>query len=120
MQHCRQVWKAKTGQEVLTTAQEQKLGKSTGNAAMSTICSELQMFVAAAKAAGSNLTYDTWTKALNGVGQISMAAAPIASFAPNKPDGQDSFQLQQFNPAFKPNSGIQQFLPIGPQITFTG
>jgi hypothetical protein len=121
MKHCTDVWKAATGQTVNTPEQETKESKSTGFAAMSTICSELQMFIAGAKAAGANLTADSWLKGLEGVGKIELAAAPAASFAPNKPDGQDSFQLMQYNKAYVPGgSGVQQLLPVGQPIQFTG
>jgi len=121
MVHCRQVWKAATGQDILTQEQEQQTGKSTGWPGMTTTCSALQMFVTAAKAAGTNLNYDTWMNALEGLGTLAMPAPPIASFAPNKPDGQDSFQLMKMNPAWQPNStGIAELLPVGSQITLKG
>jgi Periplasmic binding protein len=118
--HCREVWKAATGLEVTTPAEEAKSGKSTGFAAMGTICTALQMFVEGAKKAGGNLTPETWLNGLESVGKIELAASPIASFAPNKPDGQDSFQLVKYNPAYKPDTGVAQLLPVGGQITFTG
>jgi hypothetical protein len=121
MKHCTDVWMAATGQTVLTQEEETKNSKSTGFAAMSTTCAALQMFVAGAKAAGANLTPDTWLKGLEGVGKIELAAAPQASFAPNKPDGQDSFQLMQYNKQYVPGgSGVQQMLPVGQPIQFTG
>jgi hypothetical protein len=119
MQHCRAVWKQATGKDIETPVQEQKQGKSSGFAAMSTTCTVLQIFVEAAKTAGANLTYDSWQKGLESLGTIVLAAAPVASFAPNKPDGQDSFQLMKYNPAYKPNSGLVELLPVGAPITLT-
>jgi ABC-type branched-subunit amino acid transport system substrate-binding protein len=119
-QHCRDVYKAATGKTILTYTQEQSLGKSTGFAGMSSTCSVVQMFVQAATKAGADLTYDSFVNALESLGKIAIAASPVASFAPNKPDGQDSFQLMKMNPAWKPGStGIQQLLPVGSPITLT-
>jgi hypothetical protein len=119
MKHCREVWKKATGKDIKTPNEEQQAGKSTGFAGMSSTCSALQIFVAAAKAAGPNLTYATWQKALEGLGKMELPAAPEASFGPGKPDGQDSFQLMKFNPAWKPNTPIAQLLPLGEPITLT-
>ena len=80
-------------------------------------CAALQMFVAGANAAGADLTPEKWLKGLESVGKIELAAAPESSFGPGKPDGQDSFQLVKFNPAWTPTSGVQQFIPVGAPIT---
>ncbi len=84
MRHCRDVWKQATGQDIKTPTEEQKEGKSSGFAAMSGTCSALQIFVAAAKAAGPNLTYETWQKALESLGKLELPAAPVASFSPGQ------------------------------------
>ena len=75
------------------------------------------MFVAGANKAGPNLTPQTWLKGLESIGKIVLPAAPVASFAPGKPDGQDSFQLVKFNPAYTPNSNVPEFIPVGAPIT---
>ena len=119
MTHCREVYKAATGKTILTPAQEQSESKSSGFQGMSTTCSELQMFVAGAKAAGADLTPQTWLKGLESVGKIELAASPDASFGPGKPDGQDGFQLVKFNPAWTSKSTVPEFLPVGSSITLT-
>jgi Periplasmic binding protein len=117
MKHCRDAYTAETGKTVLPLTEEQKTGKSTGFVALQQTCAELQMFVAAANKAGANLTPDTWLKGLESVGKIELALAPQSSFAPGKPDGQDSFQLVKFNPAYKTGSSVPEFIPVGAPIT---
>jgi hypothetical protein len=117
MQHCRSAYTAETGKTVETLTQEQKLGHSTGFIAMQQVCSELQMFEGAANAAGPDLTQQSWLKGLESIGKIELAVSPQSSFGPNKPDGQDSFQLVKLNPAWKTGSTAQQFLAVGAPIT---
>ena len=117
MKHCRDAYTAETGKTVLPLTEEQKTGKSTGFVALQQTCAELQMFVAGANKAGANLTPDTWLKGLESVGKIELALAPQSSFAPGKPDGQDSFQLVKFNPAYKTGSSVPEFIPVGAPIT---
>jgi ABC-type branched-subunit amino acid transport system substrate-binding protein len=119
MQHCRDVWKQATGKVIERLTVEQRTGKPTGFQAMQTACSALQLFVAAAKAAGPNLTYQSFQQGLSSLGTIVLPIAPVASFRPNKPDGQDSFQLMQLNPAWKPGSSVAQLLPLGAPTTLT-
>ena len=78
-----------------------------------------QIFVGAAAKAGANLTPETWAKGLESLGPIELATTRASSFGPGKPDAQDSFQLMQFNPKWKANEGIQQFLPVGDPVTLT-
>ena len=86
--------------------------------AMTFACSAVQIFVAAAKAAGPNLTQQTWEKGLESVTTIATAAAPIGSFGPGKPDAQDSFQLEKSDPTWKPTTSSKaEFIPIGQPIT---
>jgi hypothetical protein len=117
MKRCRQIWTKATGQEIQSPIDEQKAGKSTSFNAMSDACTVLRIFVDAAKAAGPNLTPETWQKGLNSLGTIQIATGYPVSFGPNKPDGQDSFQLLKFNPQWKSNSDVQQMLPLGNQFT---
>jgi ABC-type branched-subunit amino acid transport system substrate-binding protein len=119
MRRCREVWKRATGKEILTGEEENKLGHSTGSGAMGAACGTMQIFVAAAKAAGPNLTQETWEKGLESLGTISKPPAPVMSFGPGKPDGQDSFQLVKHDPNWKPDSSEPQFIPIGEAITQT-
>jgi ABC-type branched-subunit amino acid transport system substrate-binding protein len=117
MQRCRDVYTKATGKEIKTMAQETADGKSSGNAAMTGACSALQIFVAAAEAAGENLNQDTWQKGLESIGEVALPAAPIASFGPDKPDAQDSFQLMQHDPNWEPSGTTEEFIPLGDPIT---
>ncbi len=119
MQDCREAYQKATGKEIKTAAEEQQLGKSTGLAGMLQVCTAMQIFVAAAKAAGPNLTPASWEKGLESIGSIALPLAPTASFGPNKPDGQDSFVLEKHDPSWKPNSTKNEFLPIGQPITLS-
>ena len=107
MQRCVEVYKQATGKQIVNATQENKLGHSTGFSGMEEACTTLQIFVAAAKAAGPNLTNETFAKAIASLDKISLPAAPVASFGPNKPDGQDSFQLQKHDPSWKPVGGFR-------------
>jgi ABC-type branched-subunit amino acid transport system substrate-binding protein len=116
-QRCADVWKKATGKTIQSEAEERAAGKSSGYVAMLIACTTLQIFTAAAEAAGENLNQDTWQKGLESIGKIELPAAPVASFGPNKPDGQDSFQLMQHDPAWTADSTEPEFTPIGAQIT---
>jgi hypothetical protein len=117
MRRCRTIWTKATGKEIKTPPEERRAGKSSNFFAMSNACTALRIFVDAAKAAGPNLTPATWQHGLESLGTIQAAGGFTISFAANKPDGQDSFQLQKFNPAGKANSEIAPFLRIGDPIT---
>jgi hypothetical protein len=119
MKRCRDVWKRASGQDVKTPTEESLEGKSSGFTALASICAELDIFAPAAKAAGADLTYDSFMKGLESLGKLQIAGVPAASFGPNKPDAQDSFQLVKFNPAWKPGTTTQEFLPVGPPINLT-
>jgi hypothetical protein len=120
MRRCRAVWRQASGHDVKPPTEELKDGKSSGFTALSAGCTLLKIFVDAATEAGSNLTYASFTKGLESLGNIDLPSSPKSSFAPNKFDAQDSFQLMQFNPAWKSGSTVQQFLPLGTPVTLTG
>ena len=117
MQKCRAAYKRETGKEIQTATQEAAAGKSSGFAAMTQACSALAVFVAAATAAGTNLTPATWAKGLGSIGKIALPLAPIGSFGPNKPDAQDSFQLMKQDPTWTSKSSKQEFIALGQPIT---
>jgi ABC-type branched-subunit amino acid transport system substrate-binding protein len=117
---CRDVWKAKTGKDIKTEVQEDLDGKSSGYVAMSIACTTLQIFVAAAKAAGPDLTNESWQKGLESLGKIQLASVLDSSFGPNKHDAQDSFQLEKIDPTWKAGQGKQQFIDIGQPVTLGG
>ena len=68
---------------------------------------------------GPNLTNATWEKGLEEIGNIAEPLAPIASFGPNKPDGQDSFVMVKHDPSWKPGSPKAEFIAVGQPITVT-
>jgi ABC-type branched-subunit amino acid transport system substrate-binding protein len=120
MQDCRAVYKRATGIDIQTNAEEQRTGKSTGFGGMISVCTAMQIFVQAAKNAGADLNQETWAQGLAKIGSIALPEAPTASFGPNKFDGQDSFVLQRFNPAWTSKSSRPEFITIGQAITVTG
>ena len=73
----------------------------------------------AAKSAGKNLNAQTWQKGLDSIGKIELANTPIASFGPNKPDGQDSFQLLKHDPTWTTTSSKPEFISIGQPISLS-
>ncbi|HEY1737215.1 MAG TPA: hypothetical protein VGI86_00810, partial [Acidimicrobiia bacterium] len=119
MQHCRDVYKQATGITIRTPAEDSAAGKSSGAAGMLYACSSLQIFVEAARRAGRNLNNETFEKGLEAIGKIAEPLAPVASFGPNKPDGQDSFVMVKQDPTWKPGSTKPEFIPIGQPITLT-
>jgi ABC-type branched-subunit amino acid transport system substrate-binding protein len=119
MKQCRAAYKKATGKDVKTPTQETADGKSSGFSAMQQTCTAFQIFVEGAKAAGSNLTAASWEKGLESLGKIVLPASPVASFAPNKPDAQDSFQLMQHDPAWTPTATTPEFKPLGEPITLS-
>jgi hypothetical protein len=114
---CRDVYEKATGKEIKTQQQEDLDGKSSGFTAMAIACTTLQIFTAAAKAAGPNLTNDSFREGLESIGKIDLANTPVASFGPDKPDGQDSFQLLQFDATWKEGQGKEQFIAVGKPVT---
>ncbi len=119
LQRCAQVWKAKTGKTIKTQEQEDLDGKSSGYVAMIKACSALQIFVAAAKAAGPDLTNASFARGLASIGAIDLADVGPSSFGADKPDGQDTFQLVKFDPTWKQGQGRNQFIDLGAPITLT-
>jgi ABC-type branched-subunit amino acid transport system substrate-binding protein len=114
---CMAIYKKASGVDVVTPEQEDLSGKSSGFVGLMNACTALDIFVAAAKAAGPNLTNDTFKSGLESLGKISLPNTPAASFGPNKDDGQDSFQLFSFDPTWKQGSGKPQYNAVGSPIT---
>ena len=118
-QHCAEVYKEATGKTIKSLVQEDLASKSSGNVAMQIACTTLQIFVAAAKAAGPNLNDATLEKGIESIGKMDFANGTTGSFGPGKLDGQDTFQLAKIDPNWKQGEGKQQFIPVGPVITMT-
>jgi hypothetical protein len=119
-QHCVDVYEAATGNEIKTQGQEDIDGESSGNVAMQIACTTLQIFVQGATAAGSNLTNDSLKEGIESLGATELANTPVASFGPDKFDGQDQFQLLQFDPDWVEGSGEPQFNAVGEPVTLGG
>src|SRR5690349_24882459 len=111
-QHCADVWKQSSGKAIQSQLQEDVAGKSSGNTAMQIACTTLQIFVEGAKAAGPNLTNETFAQGVASLGKIELANTATASFGTDKPDGQDSFALGKFDPTWKEGEGKNQFIAI--------
>jgi ABC-type branched-subunit amino acid transport system substrate-binding protein len=118
-QRCRDVWKRASGKDIKSVLQEDLDGKSSGNIAMQIACTTLQIFVAGAKAAGPNLTNETFERGVASLGKIELANTATASYGVDKFDGQDSFQLGKFDPTWKEGEGKNQFIALGSPITQT-
>ncbi len=74
-------------------------------------CRFVQIFELLATEAGPNLTNESFGRAIETIGQFSIAGQPYASFGPGKFASNDSFQLVAFDPSL---GGRGQLVPIGP------
>jgi ABC-type branched-subunit amino acid transport system substrate-binding protein len=119
-QKCADAWKQASGKEIQGLLEEDLAGKSSGNVAMQIACTTLQIFVEGAKAAGPNLTNETLQQGIESIGSIQFANGTQGSFGPDKLDGQDSFQLQKFDPNWKEGEGKPQFISVGEPVTLGG
>ncbi len=107
---CKAVYEKASGVEVLTAPEEDRLGKSTGLAALTATCTTLQIFVAAAEAAGDVLNNDTFRKGIESLGEIELAGSPDASFGPGKYDGQNALAMYTYDPSYVEGSGDPPFI----------
>lgn len=62
-------------------------------------CTSLRVFVAAAEAAGPELTNDSFREGLESLGTIEIPGKAHVSFGPGKWDGDDGFRLVSFDPS---------------------
>jgi hypothetical protein len=116
---CRRAWTAATGKTIKTPDEELKDGKSSGFGGMLDACTLLQLFVAAARAAGPNLTNDTLQHGVESLGRISLPSIGVATFRAGKLDGQNTFQLVELNKDWTISSTVQQYARVGDPITLT-
>jgi hypothetical protein len=117
---CRAAWTAATGKTIRTPDQELHDGKSSGFGGMVDACSLLQLFIAAATAAGPNLTNATLAKGAASIGRIDLPSTGTATFRRGKLDGQDTFQLIELNKAWTLSSStVQQYARVGDPVTLT-
>ncbi len=79
--------------------------------ALSGHCRFFQIFELLATAAGPNLTHETFTEAINTIGEFSIAGQPYASLGPDKLSSNDSFQLLEQDPDLGARG---QLVPAGP------
>lgn len=61
-------------------------------------CTSLAVFVAAATAAGPDLTNESFRTGVESLGSIQLPGQAFASFGPGKFDGEDGFRLVEFDP----------------------
>ena len=61
-------------------------------------CGSLAVFVAAATAAGPELTNESFREGLESLGSIDLPGTAFASFGPGKWDGDDGFRLVSYDP----------------------
>ncbi len=71
------------------------------------VCQVVRLFELAAGAAGPDLTPDTFLAAVEGLGDIELAAQPFTSFGPGKLDGNDTAVLAEFDPDQGPSGGYR-------------
>jgi Periplasmic binding protein len=113
---CEQVYEDASGVDVLTPEEEAAQGESTGFPALTIACSSLDLFRAAAEAAGDELNQSSFREGVESVGEISLARAPVASYGRDKYDGVDELRLFRFNPAYEPDGPEPVGLPVGDPI----
>ncbi len=116
MKKCRAIYQKASGVKVLTPAGENKKGKSTGFVALTNSCGILDVFVAAAKAAGPTLNNTTFAKGLTSVRTIDLPRGK-GSFGPGKSDAQDVFTLFKINPNYEPGGSETTFVPASKSFT---
>lgn len=80
--------------------------------ALSLGCRFLRLFQAVAEAAGPELTNQSFAEAAAGMTQFSVPGQPFASFASDKFDSNDSYQLVSFNPDIGANGGFDPITEI--------
>ncbi|MDW3217183.1 MAG: hypothetical protein R8F63_01110 [Acidimicrobiales bacterium] len=107
-------------QECITTVEEavpgltvvptaELVGPEDWFAGIRDACSSLAVFVAAATAAGTDLTNETFEAGLESLGSIDLPGQAFSSFGPGKHDGEDGFRLV----AFDPHDGEEgSFIPL--------
>jgi hypothetical protein len=115
-QRCKEVYEKASGVEVLDAAGEDKLGESTGAAALTQACTTLQIFVAAAEAAGKVLNNDTFRKGIESLGDMDLASFNGASFGPGKYDGLNTLSMYTYDPSYVEGSGDPPFIEEGDPV----
>ncbi|MBX3286958.1 MAG: hypothetical protein KF703_16545, partial [Actinobacteria bacterium] len=116
LQRCYQVWEDAGGAPILPFEEEIRADDATGQAGMGVMCSTMQIFEQAAKAAGPVLNDATLRRGIESLGELEVAAVPQSSFGPGKYDGQDSFQLMAYNPDYTREGDEQMLVPTGDPI----
>ena len=114
VQKCVKTYEAATGEKVIAP---EDLGEGqTGEGAPKRIevyigiqdrCGELDLFKQIAEKAGPNLTNDTWTAAVNGVGKIKLNSTQFASLHEGKYDADDALRLVAFDSTIPGNGDFK-------------
>jgi hypothetical protein len=76
----------------------EQIGPEDWYAGIRDSCSSLAVFVAAAKAAGPELTNESFRAGAESLGAIQLPGQAFSSFGPGKFDGEDGFRLVEFDP----------------------
>jgi ABC-type branched-subunit amino acid transport system substrate-binding protein len=116
LQRCYQAWEDAGRDPILPFEEEMKADEATGQTAMGVLCSTMQIFEQAAKAAGPVLNDATFREGIESLGELEVAAAPQSSFGPGKYDGQDSFQLMAYNTSYTREGDEPMLVPTGKPI----
>lgn len=97
---CVTIYEEASGEEVLSVAEAEEQGENPVIAAMSNACTALQIFKAAAEAAGDTLNQSTFLEGLESLGDIELAASGDSSFGPDKYDAPTAYYLFGYNPEY--------------------
>lgn len=117
MQECIANWEERHPDVPVVDPAELAEGEPNVFAAIRDACNQIAVLVAAAAAAGPELTNDSWIEGIQTVGDIELYAIPYASFGPGKFDAEDGFKLVRFSSAVGENGGyedLSELLDITP------
>jgi hypothetical protein len=117
---CERIYEEASGNDVVSSVEEQAQGRASGFGALGIACSALKIFAAGAEAAGDELNANSFEEGIESVGEISLFWSPNSSFGPDKYDAPDELQLYRFNPAWTPDVAEELGLPVGEPISLDG
>jgi len=101
LQACIDAYEERTGETVLGPAEAEvdENGKTIElYVALEDFCDELYLLKLIAEAAGADLTNETWTEAVHGLGRFEMPTAALASLCEGKYSAPDQYALKEFDP----------------------
>ena len=95
------VYEEASGEDVLSPTEAADQGEDSPFIALNNACTALQLFQAAAEAAGDTLNQDTFGEGVESLSEIQLAATGPSSFGPEKYDGQNEFYIYGYNPEYE-------------------